>query len=728
MKKMLLFTFCVIMTCQLHSQWSIITGPGNTSITAMTKQGNALIVGTDLQGIHRSTDQGNTWRTINGNLSNFSVQSILAQPSYILAGITSGSDKGLYQTTDNGTSWKKYASPFANSAVTCILKVDTVILVGSTSIYRSTNDAVSFQSSASGIPAGSKIVGFAVSGNIIIAAADVGLYRSTDLGSSWTEVRKNTLYTEISYSITAANGNFYAANQNGGVNAGKDSVYKSTDNGVSWISIKNNLPQYLYGQYLMAYGDTIFYGMQSEAMYRSLNGAQSWQIDSVGMDNRRTQCGMIDGSVIYSGGNYYVSSGQVGTGGLYVSTNNGNSWSRKFQPINSPMVNGFFKLGQKIFAHMTGTKVFGVFVSTNNGSTWTKSSVGLVANGAPGALKRPVIKKGIIFGAGATVPSDLAYGVVMSVDSGATWSAANTGLSATGTVNSFFVDADTLYACMKEGLFRTTNNGTSWSLWGTGLPASNIKGMAVLNDTMYATVGTAKVYRSLNRGRTWYGATTNQALYYPEQLFVHEGKMYTISGSGESKLMVCSDSGKTWNELNAAFGTSVQSLSFASSSIFARVNSKGIYQSTDAGTTWKQVNTGMLAATPLLSAMAVIGDSLYASYNDGGILRRGLPEFGITTVQRKEQPVSPNGFTLTQNYPNPFNPSTKIDFTLVQNGFVSLTVYDAVGREVASPVQEHLNAGTYSAEFNGNGLASGVYFYRLISGTQVSMKKMILLK
>jgi photosystem II stability/assembly factor-like uncharacterized protein len=178
MKRLLFIAFIPFI---LQAQWTNISGPGNTSITSMTKQGNALIVGTDLQGIHRTTDQGTTWRSINGNLSNFSVQSIFAQPSYILAGITAGSDKGLYQTTDNGISWKKYTSPFANSTINCIIKVDTVILVGSSAVYRSVNGAVSFQSSSTGIPAGNKISSFAASGNTIIAAADGGVYRSRSI-------------------------------------------------------------------------------------------------------------------------------------------------------------------------------------------------------------------------------------------------------------------------------------------------------------------------------------------------------------------------------------------------------------------------------------------------------------------------------------------------------------------------------------------------------------------
>lgn len=89
---------------------------------------------------------------------------------------------------------------------------------------------------------------------------------------------------------------------------------------------------------------------------------------------------------------------------------------------------------------------------------------------------------------------------------------------------------------------------------------------------------------------------------------------------------------------------------------------------------------------------------------------------------------TPDKYTLSQNYPNPFNPSTKINFAIPKAGFVSLKVYDMLGREVKTLVAEQLNAGEFIAEFNGAGLSSGTYFYRLEVGDFVQVKKMVLLK
>src|ERR1044072_5481101 len=91
--------------------------------------------------------------------------------------------------------------------------------------------------------------------------------------------------------------------------------------------------------------------------------------------------------------------------------------------------------------------------------------------------------------------------------------------------------------------------------------------------------------------------------------------------------------------------------------------------------------------------------------------------------------VVPDNFKLYQNYPNPFNPSTKIKFEVpAGNHSVLLKVFDVTGREVATLVNENLKPGTYEADFDGSKFASGIYFYKLVSGDFVQVKKMVLVK
>jgi hypothetical protein len=88
----------------------------------------------------------------------------------------------------------------------------------------------------------------------------------------------------------------------------------------------------------------------------------------------------------------------------------------------------------------------------------------------------------------------------------------------------------------------------------------------------------------------------------------------------------------------------------------------------------------------------------------------------------------PNNYVLSQNYPNPFNPSTSIRYSMPKAGFVSLKIYDILGREVNSLVNQYKQAGTYIVDFNASAFTSGMYFYKIEVNDFVSVKKMVLVK
>ena len=95
---------------------------------------------------------------------------------------------------------------------------------------------------------------------------------------------------------------------------------------------------------------------------------------------------------------------------------------------------------------------------------------------------------------------------------------------------------------------------------------------------------------------------------------------------------------------------------------------------------------------------------------------------------RTVQAMIPAVFSLEQNYPNPFNPSTSIKFNIPKQSNVKLVIYDVIGKEVATLVNEMKQPGSYEAVFNGDNFASGVYFYRLEAGNFTDVKKMVLIK
>lgn len=102
--------------------------------------------------------------------------------------------------------------------------------------------------------------------------------------------------------------------------------------------------------------------------------------------------------------------------------------------------------------------------------------------------------------------------------------------------------------------------------------------------------------------------------------------------------------------------------------------------------------------------------------------------FGNLIADIDQQQIVNHKFSLNQNYPNPFNPITKIKYSIPQQSFVTVKVYDLLGREVATLVNEEKQMGYYETEFAGSNLPSGIYFYQLKANGFVESKKMILLR
>ena len=123
----------------------------------------------------------------------------------------------------------------------------------------------------------------------------------------------------------------------------------------------------------------------------------------------------------------------------------------------------------------------------------------------------------------------------------------------------------------------------------------------------------------------------------------------------------------------------------------------------------------------------------FAVMDSEGVFRRNLSEVVTGLADKKtDLPISLN---LGQNYPNPFNPSTTINYQIPKDGFVSLKVFDIVGNEVKTLVNEYRSAGNYSVNFDASnlsagrqGLSSGIYFYQIKTNNYFAVKKMLLLK
>jgi hypothetical protein len=119
------------------------------------------------------------------------------------------------------------------------------------------------------------------------------------------------------------------------------------------------------------------------------------------------------------------------------------------------------------------------------------------------------------------------------------------------------------------------------------------------------------------------------------------------------------------------------------------------------------------------------GQFIFNGTNNANVWRRPLSQ--ITNVGN-ETSLQPETFSLKQNYPNPFNPTTTISFNVPQKSFVTLKVFDALGKEVAVLASEELPAGAYARHWNASDMPSGIYFYRLQAESFTATRKLVLLK
>ena len=161
-------------------------------------------------------------------------------------------------------------------------------------------------------------------------------------------------------------------------------------------------------------------------------------------------------------------------------------------------------------------------------------------------------------------------------------------------------------------------------------------------------------------------------------------------------------------------------------SIFVAMRNKGIYRSTDAGSTWALADSFSIANFDI-TGLTNDGTNLFVATGVEGLWHMTISALGVTSVPNDGRDL-PSKITIAQNYPNPFNPSTEISYTLTKTSKVSLKVFDLLGREIATLVDGKNEPGQHSVSWNAINVPSGVYFYRMVAGDFVQTKKMILMK
>jgi len=397
--------------------------------------------------------------------------------------------------------------------------------------------------------------------------------------------------------------------------------------------------------------------------------------------------------------------------GVFRSTNNGASWTQVITGLTYTTVSSLEVMGTNVFA---GTLYGGIYLSTDSGTSWIQTGLADTS-----VLSLAVMGTNILAGT-------YGHGVFISTDNGANW--LQTSMS-NPTVYALAVSGTNLFAGTNYSVYLSINTGTSWTAIGSDLPNYSVYSFGVSpNETnsgnLYTGTNYGFVYLSYNNGMNWNQVASN--LYDNDAPVSSLAVMGTnlFAGTAGSGVFLLANNGSSWTAIDSGLtNKNINALAVNGTNLFAGTDG-GVYLSTNNGTSWTQANTN-LTDTSILS-LAIMGTNLIAGTRGSGVWMRPLSEM-ITAIESVKDQV-PIQFKLDQNYPNPFNPSTTIIYSIPKAAQVILKVYNVLGKEVATLVNEEELAGNYSVVFNARNLSSGIYFYRMQAESFVGTKKLILIK
>ncbi|MCX6159698.1 MAG: YCF48-related protein [Ignavibacteriae bacterium] len=369
--------------------------------------------------------------------------------------------------------------------------------------------------------------------------------------------------------------------------------------------------------------------------------------------------------------------------------------------------------------------------TTNGGLNWVVQITNLASKEIRGLT---IVDSNIVYAAG------LFDTFLKTTNGGTNWQILRNGPVPTlhSYWSTYFINPNTGWICgTLQTIYKTTNGGLT--LDSINVPAGFMYDIYFRNELEGLACGeTAAMFRTTDGGFSWYTINVpvaNQSADFDKFSFINNNTGFVI-GVQNSKLYKTTNFGITWDSVARIYGMDESyALCFLDENTgFSCGSYNMLYKTTNGGYNWRQENTSQFGSTYLHGIHFYNHDTGWVVGAVGRIL---YTETGGSPVLSVVSNISnATGFSLGQNYPNPFNPTTKIRFD-VANGFpigafgndkVVLKVYDIMGREVQTLVNESLKPGTYEVSFDGSSLNSGVYFYKLITKGFTETKKMLLIK
>src|SRR4030095_14697306 len=356
--------------------------------------------------------------------------------------------------------------------------------------------------------------------------------------------------------------------------------------------------------------------------------------------------------------NYLFAGTQWGqNSGIFLTTNNGDSWSLNFNPNTDIFSLAASNSGGVNYIYAGCANSF--YRSTNNGTNWNN----------------------IIFPNG----SHWYYSVAASgnyVFAGCKWWSNDSG-----------------------GVYRSTNFGINWVKTSfPTFPFNDVYGLAINGSNVYA--GGSGIFVSTDYGSNW----LNTSSVITGLSFAINGNYIFVGGGGNGGVWLSTNNGMNWSQTSLNTGT-INGLAVYGNAIFA--GGPGVWVSTNNGLNWAARNEGWFSTA---EDLCISNGFIFAGTSGGGVFRRPLSE--LLAIKPISEEI-PKKYKLFQNYPNPFNPVTNISFDISSSANVKLIIYNMLGGEVEALVNENLRPGRYTFDWNANNFASGTYIYRMVIDDQI---------
>lgn len=661
------FVLCLVIFTRTEAQWVQTNGPYCGDVSSLFLSGENIYATTVQGGKFLSSNNGDTWLPLRNQIPG--VITSFNNSLYV------GNLNGIFISTDNGENWDKINSGLAN--ITTIEIIDSVLFIGTQfGLYCSRNFGYGSLESAGldEIPVSS------ITGNdtlLFIGTYESGVYRFSSIDSNW--INLGLQYNYIS-SIKLSNDVVFVGSVENG-------VFYSTNYGTDWIN--TNLPasvQTLFANDTIVVAGTVVGGY----IYITLDFGQNWLI---------RQPNIAVNATIVLGENIYVG---VTRDGILRSSDYGLNW----EIVNQGITGNITSCARNDNDIIVGTAFNGVYISTDNGDSWR-------------SINKNIYQVNSLTSRDSIIIAGSTNQIFYSLNKGETWS--NSSFF-DGQINCLNITDTDTYLGSTNGVYVSSNYGETWNnLNFPGFPGYRTVFMIfAIGDTLW--VGSQNgVYLTSDNGIHWqYIGLGN---YYITAISKINDNL--LAGTLNGDLYLSSDNGTNWELINQnlQINNRIASISSVDTSYIICIKEFGVYISSVNNYYWVDANSGLLFRN---TNFLFSNDSyLFVGTGTGSIWRRPISDLTHTS---DTEPIVIKDYSLRQNYPNPFNPSTNISYSIQHGGFVILTVYDVLGNEIITLVNEEKPNGNYEVIFNSKNLSSGVYFYQLRINNFISTKKMVVIK